>query len=344
MFNTVPIYWKGELSDIDYTVENIVKKGRTEVIGTSAGGRPIYSIEYGERNVHNRTANYSSALGCRDITAYKNNSHPCLMFIGTVHGYEFEGTVSLLNLISLFETGKDFEGKENPYLASLPEKCNIMIIPCANPDGRARIPYKTPVGMDRKTFREWDQGIWLDGTYCEWPDCKRYHPIKDKVKFLGGYFNDDGINPMHDSFIPSSPEVKAVIETAQKLAPDFIVQMHGNGATGKNHLIWSGHLTEEKSDAMLCLEAEMAKASKLSGIDFITPEHRNCRSVEYFDLTASLFCACGAMSSVFESDQGVIVNPEDETDVDRHRLIYNCHMVFYETTARFFERKYNEKI
>ena len=62
--------------------------------------------------------------------------------------------------------------------------------------------------MTGDDLRFWGQGTWKDGTLCDWPACKRQHPMAgENIGFLGCYFNDAGINPMHDEFFaPMSPE------------------------------------------------------------------------------------------------------------------------------------------
>lgn len=66
----VPIYWKSRISDIEETVKNI-KKGKSAILGYSAGNRPIYKISYGKTDTYERQANYSSAIGAMDIGCYK---------------------------------------------------------------------------------------------------------------------------------------------------------------------------------------------------------------------------------------------------------------------------------
>ena len=103
MNKKIPIYWKSSLQDIDNEVLNIKKATVDEF--TSAGGRKIYRIFYGKKNSFNRTANLSSAIGAKnkDFFADKKKSsyRPTLFLVGCQHGFEFEGSVALLNIIHL---------------------------------------------------------------------------------------------------------------------------------------------------------------------------------------------------------------------------------------------------
>jgi len=58
---------------------------------------------------------------------------------------------------------------------------------------------------------------------------KSVHPMKGNVEILGAYFNDDGINMMHDDFFaPMAAETKAILEIARSEAPDMTVSLHSH--------------------------------------------------------------------------------------------------------------------
>lgn len=339
-----PFWWKSELSDIE-EAKNWIKKGKVTTLGQSAGGREICLFEYGRRDAYARTANYSSALGCKNLKAYKDNQKPHIFILGEVHGAEWDGIVSSLNLMRIFETGCDFMGNAYPNLATLPERAHIAVIPAANPDGRARVKYRTVVGMDRISFRKEDQGVWNDGTYCEWPDVKKIHPIRQSVTKLGGYFNDDGVNLMHDSFTnPMAEETKILMRTAEALAPDIILNMHGHGAIGGGHLIPSPHqATREYNN---CFELSIRYAENMLKKGYPCEPIRpigDRLSVAAFNLDDALNATCGAMVVTYESDQGVILNPDDELRLEnRHEKIYEKHMIFYETVDNFMQELYQQ--
>ncbi len=120
-----------------------VHKGHIEVIGTSAGGRPIKAVVYGQPRKGKGTTTFSGSLGFGDVCAYRGPDHNKTVYMGmsSVHGGEFEGIVGTVNLISVIETGKDFRGKEWPEITAIVAKLDrVILIPIVNPDGRSRIP------------------------------------------------------------------------------------------------------------------------------------------------------------------------------------------------------------
>src|SRR5436190_242075 len=49
---------------------------------------------------------------------------------------------------------------------------------------------------------------------------------------LGAYWNDDGVNLMHDEwFEPMAPETRAFFKLAREEGPDFIVSLHSHGSS-----------------------------------------------------------------------------------------------------------------
>ena len=229
----VPAYWKTGLDDVEKAVAS-VKKGKVERVCLSAGGRPVYRIFYGKPSDVKRTANLSSAMGAGNAKYYADRSEsayrPTLFLVGAIHAGELEGTAALMNLVSVLETGKDLSGKAFPAITANAEKINFIIILIANPDGRARMPLPSMMDLDFDSFRYLAQGTWKDGTLTGYPTCKSVHPIKDASEFLGTYFNDDGVNMMHDFYFTNPcAETKAVMQTAETFAPDFTVLFHGGG-------------------------------------------------------------------------------------------------------------------
>lgn len=97
------------------------------------------------------------------------------------------------------------------------------------------MPVDTLIDVPYERFVYYMQGTWKDGTLCTWPDCKAVHPIKDASGYLGSYFNDDGINFMHDNFFaPMARETAALLELSELESVDFHVSLHG-GANNPIH-------------------------------------------------------------------------------------------------------------
>ena len=160
---TMPVYWKTRPEDVAKTCD-MVKKGRVSIPAHSAGGRPIYMVEYGKSNLVRGKANLSSALGGKSYQAYADKTGedyiPTVFLVGAVHGGEVEGTSAILNLIKLLETGTDYAGDAYPELVEACEGLHLILIPLANPDGRARVPFDSFVGRSFHDLRYYCQGAW----------------------------------------------------------------------------------------------------------------------------------------------------------------------------------------
>ncbi len=117
------------------------QRAEKKIIALTPGGRPVYAMAYGEKNRVRGEANYSSALGAGNPSYFADpaTKRPVLLLIGAVHGQETEGVAAIANLVSLLETGNDLVGRGNETLLALCEKARVVIVPVANPDGRARV-------------------------------------------------------------------------------------------------------------------------------------------------------------------------------------------------------------
>lgn len=323
---TMPAYFKNSFEHME-SVLRTLKRGRVRVGTQSPGGRNVYVVEYGEPNHFNRTANYSSALGAGDVRCFADKTHPCAMFIGGVHGGEFEGIAGILNLFSLLENGCDLLGRKHPKLLNLMEQCHLIFVPCANPDGRARVPFESVAGMPLAEFRRYDQGVWADGTTCDWPECKRIHPIQN-ISVLGGYFNDDGINLMHDDFFnPMAKETSLLLELGTQHAPDIIANLHGAANMGYG-IYAPGYAAAQDRDGARRFEAQLGNALTKSGFRFI---QTNCfTDAPEFNLTTALYLTCGGLSLTWESYQGVVGPDGAEPPETVHQDILDAHLLFFE--------------
>ena len=267
--NNIPQFYKTSLYDIENIVKS-VKKANVSRLCLSAGGRPIYMVSYGKQNKFLRTANLSSALGGKDKNCFADKSQPdykpTLLLVGCIHGGEFEGTAALLNLINIMETGHDLADTDFADLKSCFERINLLIIPCLNPDGRSHIPFDSFVGKSFYDLRYYNQGTWKDGTLCGWPQCKQKHPIKDYVDYLGGYFNDDGVNLMHDDFFgKKAAENEALFDVCEQYVPDFTVLLHG-GTNTKNCVLGPAYAPYEIKQRVSQLDNLLKTACEAAGL------------------------------------------------------------------------------
>lgn len=331
--NILPAYWRSTIEDLDEVLK-LVKRGVVSRMRASAGNRPIYKIEYGKSNLVRGKANLSSALGAHDVRCYadktKDDYVPTLFLSGSVHGGEFEGTMALINLIKLMETGTDYAGVAHPELLSLMERIHLVLIPIANPDGRARVPYRSVVGMSFNEFRYYDQGAWQSGELCGWPGCKTIHPIKDYCSFLGGYFNDDGINMMHEDFFGEvSNESKNLIDVCRMEAPDFSIQLHG-GTNTVCCLVPSEYQMKEKLERCMEFSAMVKERIEGEGIPYYVAQLGAISRA--FGLKDAMHHVCGEPVVTFESNQGLSNHGDVVYTYDE---IYKSHLCLFECSARF---------
>ncbi len=228
----LPTFWIGDVCGLSDRFAKL-KHGRVRTIAKSPGGRPLHLVSFGRPEPLRRRANFNSAVGGRDLSAYMDKSargKPVVMFIGPVHGHEVEGLTGLINLIEVMETGSDLRGRPQAELRGLGRQCRLLIIPAGNPDGIARFEPRACHGMTLELFQFWAMGTWSDDTIAVWPTSKRQHPrLGEEIGFLGCYFNDEGINPMHDEFFaPMGPEAPAILRVAMQEGPDLAVSLHSH--------------------------------------------------------------------------------------------------------------------
>lgn len=328
---SIPSFWKTNLAEITQEIGRI-KKGRKQVICTSAGGREVWACFYGRENRLNRRANFSSASGAGDLSCYADRGaadyRRCIIIVGCIHGAEFEGTAAIMNLIKILETGKDYAGNSHPKLKAAAEKLNLVLVPCINPDGRSHVPFDTMAGRSYEDLRRYNQGTWKDGSLCEWPDCKKVHPIKDYVDYLGGYYNDDGINLMHDNFFaPMAKETKALFELFDKYAPDFSALLHG-GANCTNVILRLDYATEKINNQLAELADRIYDKCMKCGLPFRKYEAQHEKSFEKnpYNLASALMHSCGAPCIVYETNQGLGYG-DVRLNYDE---IYNEHLILFE--------------
>jgi hypothetical protein len=229
----IPVFWISTVDEVTKFLKNNIHKGQLEVIGTSAGVRPIYAVFYGQPRQGKGTSTFSGSLGFGDVRVYRGPDHEKTVYMGMsgVHGGEFEGVVGTVNLLSVIETGKDLRGIEWPEITALVAKINRLIfIPIVNPDGRARIPIRMSVYRDtNENITEYlNTGGKPDGTLTGWPEVKEFIPADFNVPgFPGGYPNDAGVNIQHDDFLGKrQPETQALFDLTARERPDLIINMH----------------------------------------------------------------------------------------------------------------------
>ncbi len=321
--------WKTSLKDIEEAFNNAQKVTEKRILTKSAGERPVYMLAYGKKK-QKGFANYSSALGAHDKKCYSPSDRRTIILIGAVHGQETEGTAALMHLISLLETGYDLDGKENAAFSSIPDNVRIVIVPVANPDGRARVVPDSMVGLTNDELRYWAQGTWEDGSLCGWPECKKIHPILGHEGFLGGYYNDDGINLMHDNFFHTfAKETQAILDLCEEECADYIIHLHG-GSNSVGDLLQPFYVPTEINLKIQALSMRCKQRGMSENLDFYqrpVPDVAKGENPPSFNLVCAAHHVCGGVSVCFESNQCIIDEPGKHLTQEQ---IIRTHMILFE--------------
>lgn len=196
------------------------------------------------------------------------------------------------------------------------------------------MPVDTLIGVSSEKCVFYMQGTWKDGTLCGWPDCKAVHPIKEASDFLGSYFNDDGVNLMHDNFFaPMARETGALLGLAEEEAADFCVTLHAGGNYG-SHLPPVYYLSQvmQKKQAF---SQQLGQAYERRHLPYTALDQIAVDSGAFpppsFNLMSALHHVCGGISVTFESNVGLDA-PGVQLTADE---ILDSHMVLFEQMMRF---------
>ena len=322
------------------------KRGVVHHLCKSAGGRDIPYITYGEKEDYGRQANYSSACGARDPKYYADRAgkRKTIMIIGATHGQETEGVAAIANLLTLLETGVDLRGEAVPMITDAFEALNprLVIVPIYNMDGRCRCVADSMLGephdADGYGLRYYGQGTWKDGSLCGWPECKMVHPIKDAAGFLGAYYNDDGINLMHDNFFaPMAEETRALMKLVDEEAPDCVIGLHG-GSNSTNVLLQPDYVPLYTKEGVYNLAQSTAALEASFGYKTaVIPVKGDCPGFPppSFNLTTAIHHICGAVSSTYESNEGL----DDKNRFEAEEILIRHYCLFAALFARGWEVK-----
>ena len=306
----LPDFWVGDVRGLGGRFEKL-NQGTARVIAVSPGGRPMHLVTYGSKESVEHKANFNSAIGAREPQAYMNKAarkRPVILFVGPVHGHEVEALTGLINLIHVMETGQDLRGRDQARLRRLGSQCRLLIIPEGNPDGIARFEPRALQGMGLDDLQFWGQGTWSDGTLCGWPGVKRQHPFAgDNTGFVGCYFNDAGINPMHDEFFaPMSAEAPAILKVAREEGPDLAVSFHSHSSNPA--ILRPAYVTTEIQEDIRGLAEECYALLAERNLPHASPfavRGEGGRNPSPFNLTSALYHVSGASPFTFECPHGL---------------------------------------
>lgn len=345
----IPAFWISSVDDVAGFLKTNVKKGKVEVIGTSAGGRPIRAVFYGNPRQGKGTSTFSGSIGFRNVRAYRGPDHEKMVYLGmgAVHGGEFEGIVGVINLISVLETGKDLRGKEWPEVTAAMSKIDrLILIPIVNPDGRARIPLRMELyrGTSNMVFEYFNTGGKPDGTLIGWPHVKEFIPLDfTKTSFPGGYPNDAGVNIMHDDFFGKvQPETRALFDLTAKEKPDLIINMH-TGAPPKDYYMRMhrplGEPVLAPTFEALCkkIHTELALQGLQSTRDPKIEANPERAPKSPYNLDIALNLHSGALSAVVEAPAYGFSGTNRMGDVIRHtpEMILDAQLITHQEAIKF---------
>jgi len=317
----IPDFFKSKLSDVDKELDN-VKKGEVKAIAISPGGRPVYAVFYGKKEDFHSQANYNSAVAAQNPKYFAQkgrDTKPVIFFLGPVHGQEVEGMVGIVNLLHIAETGKDYRGQDWSGLQKKLDQCRVIIVPSGNPDGRKRCPYDSFLGLPTDIMTKYGQGTRKDGTLWGWPLAKSNHPMKGNVGILGAYFNDDGINMMHDDwFSPMAMETKAILDIARSEVPDMTVSLHSH--ENPPRILQPDYVPWFMKQRVFDLTKQVNQRYKSLGLAYTNEDWLTGPSVEDkefppkspFNLVSALHQVSGTMAFTFECPHGCVSKPGDK--------------------------------
>jgi hypothetical protein len=336
----LPGFWKATLEDLEREVLSVAK-GSVERIAVSPGGRPVKALFYGEADDLRPQANYGSAVAAGNPAHYarkQGTTKPVVLLLGPVHGQEIEGLVGLVNLVHVAETGRDHRGRAWPQLARRLAGARVVIVPCPNPDGRARCPYDSFVGLPTRTMTKYGQGTRRDGSLWGWPGAKALHPMKGDVGILGAYFNDDGVNLMHDDFfLPMARETEAVLRLARREAPDVAVSLHSHEHPPA--VLQTSYVPVFMKERIRDLSARLRSRFDEQGLPYgsvAAPRADDERPgpTSSFNLASALHHVSGAMAFVFECPHGTVSEDSPPRRVS-HAEILDIQLTLYEELLGF---------
>lgn len=335
----LPLFWRNGLDEVENTLTQVIK-GRVRKLALSAGRRPVHLIAYGKNDYVPGTANYGSACAAGDPAAYRAKSggqRPVVFLLGPVHGQEIEGIVGLTNLITVAETGRDLRGRPWPELRANFDACRVLIVPVGNPDGRSRCPVMSWVGAALDTHERIGMGTTPEGKNYVYPKVKRFHPMRGLVVGrLGAYFNDAGINLMHDEwFDPMAEETRAFLRLARDEAPDFMVSLHSHASPPA--ILQTAYATQAVKETITMFAGRLYSRYRAAGLPNrkAVPEAKpdgEAYPPPSFNLASAIHHVCGAVAFVHECMVGVADKPYAKLT---HEQILDIEMLLYDELFRF---------
>ena len=156
----------------------------------------------------------------------------------------------------------------------------------------------------------------------------------DAVGFMGCYFNDAGINPMHDEFCrPMGPEDPAILEEALDEGPDLAVSLHSHGA--RPALLRPAFVPLEVQASVLALAEDYYRLLKENGLPYgggFRVQAEGGERLASFNLTSALYHVSGALPFTFECPHGL--SDEGQCQVTLEEIL-DIQLLLYEAMMEF---------
>jgi len=143
------------------------------------------------------------------------------------------------------------------------------------------------------------------------------HPMKGDVDILGAYFNDDGINMMHDDFFaPMAAETEAILEIARSEAPDMTVSLHSHHQ--KSRILPADYEPRYMKMRIDTLTRRVNRRFAGAGLPSIPDDWIQGPGIEdetfpplaSFNLISALHQVSGTMAFTFECSHGTVTDTE----------------------------------
>ena len=218
----------------------------------------------------------------------------------------------------------------------------LLVVPLANPDGRARCPYDGWVGLPTEEMHRWGQGTRGDGSLYGWPGCKAVHPMRGDVGILGAYYDDGGVNLMHDEWhAPMSDTTAALLRLAADEAPDVLLNLHGHESPPA--VLGAAYVPEAVKHqiaafATRCYHALEARGIPHGSVPAVGPDGPPGTPPPALNLTSAFFHAGVSLPMTFESPQGLT----DGRVAFGYPAILALHHALFEAAAQWLCREQGE--
>lgn len=337
--SAVPPWWTSEEEAIQSFLTAAVRRGAVSTLAQSPGGRAVRMVAYGAPEPERRgTANFNSAMGAAMPDAYYRRGErirPVLVVLAGVHGQEVEGMMGALSLIRILETGSDLAGRAHPALREKMERLRLLVIPLANPDGRARVPYGGWIGLPVGEMTKYGQGTRKNGEPYGWMPSKANHPMKGDVGLLGGYFDDAGVNMMHDEWSsPMSRTTAALLKLVREEGPDMLMNLHSHEYPPE--VLQTSYIPVEHKEGIADFAARYYRALERNGITpGAMPPVREDRSdgacPPAFNLQSLIYHVGAGFGFTFESPHGVLCGCN--ANAYRYEDLLTIHHALFECAA-----------